>query len=238
MKNKKLVLLLLLVLLIVTIVFLVIRVRNNNSNEVVEKTLLEIIKEDAGQMVETSDDKKVDYNQLMIDSNAFKYLIDIGKVATTCIDGNEYTDSQKLAFASCYALEEDYDNLVENSKEIVPEQATYVKFEYLNEIAKRFFGKDIVKENLENTIDGEYIEVSLPTSEPENLYKFKEIKYNAESDVYSIYFDEINPELENYAEVSNTEKLEYNSDAVLKTYRILYKKVDGKEVVLGIHQII
>lgn len=242
MKNKKLLLLVIGILLVLSLIFFISNVLdsddNTKNNAVEEKTLLDIIKEDAGEEIKTEEKKEIEYNEMMINSSAFKYLIKIGKIESTCIYGNEFSDDQKLAFASSYAWEEDDENLKKNAKTLNEEEPSYINFEYLNQISKKFLGKEIVKENISATFDGEYVEISLPTSVPENLYKFKVIRYNSQSDVYSIYFDEIDPGINNFEEMLKAEKIEYNRDVILATYRILYKKVGNENVILGLHQIL
>lgn len=245
MENKKIIIWFIGMIIVAIVVFFVIhlsnrnadKLNNNSNNGIEEKTLLEIINEDSGEVVDTDNKQKYEYNEIMLESSAFKYLLKIGKVATTSVDGNKFTDKQKLSFATSYAYGEEYDKLVENSKSINEEAPSYINFEYLNEISKKYFNEGIIKENLSNEFDGEYILVSLPTSVPADLYKFKEIKYNAQSDVYSIYFDEIDPEAKNYYEIEKNENIEYSSEDVLDTYRILYKKVNDRNIVLGIHKV-
>lgn len=240
MINRKILIWFLGMIIFSFIIFFLISITNNsgsNKNEIDNKTLLQIINENAGENVQVNDEEKYEYNQIMFESNAFKYLLKIGKVYKTSVEGNNFTDVQKLSFATSYAFGEEYDKLEENSKTINEEAPSYIDFEYLNSISKKYFNEGIIKENLTNEFEGKYILVSLPTSVPTDLYKFKEIKYNSQSDVYSIYFDEINPESKNYYEIEKNETLEYSSEDVLATYRILYRKIEDRDIVLGVHKV-
>lgn len=208
------------IIVVVLLIFLQQNIDNLKPKPVTEKNKvgeIEFVKSKIGE-----------YNNKIVNSDDFQYLIDAkivyhedGKVT---YHSGEFTDKEMLLFLSTYLRDNKKVEFSKNATLIDGEAIYAISYDFLNDYAKKIFGKELDKNALASFIDGNNIIFGIPTSPSAGIFKVKELTYDFTDNSYTLKIEQVKYK----PSLIDGKVTEYASSDILNQFLIRFKK--GSEV--------
>ncbi len=217
----------------------------NNENQENKNSNINEVKNEAKELL-VNDEVKKEHNKILKDNDnvailqviiANKQKYNISNDTYNFENGN-FNDSNMLSIAAFVASKNDNSEFQKNSRDYKEEgPVKYVKKEFLNKHSKNIFDKEINFSNTGAEVVNDEVAVGFPTGLGIYIYKAKSLILNENTNEYTLTFDSVYPpdqSIEKIDEYIDENKISYEQSAILDTYILKYKDINGKKIILSL----
>ena len=141
-----------------------------------------------------------------------------------------FTDDSMVNFARSYIILQDETRVEYDMKNSI----TKIDVDLVANIVKYIFDKelDVTKVTYEIKEQKIYIPTNFDGGDMQ-IYKYKELEYDKQTDTYIIYIDCLEPDMEHISDVFKDSTTSYNKELVIATMQIKYRIRDNRYIFLA-----